>query len=547
MRAFAALYEALDSTTGTNAKVQAMANYFRAAAPADAAWALYFLTGRRLKRFISSTRIRAWTEELTHIPDWLFQESYNAVGDSAEVCALLLDALYINPNVVEELPDHTLSQWMEERIRPLVPLEEDDQKAAVQKWWRALSRSEVFILNKLLTGSFRVGVSQSLVSRALAEVSGLEVSEIAHRLMGDWDADPEWYTRLIAPGEKSESNSRPYPFFLASPLEQDVTSLGQPNEWQAERKWDGIRAQLIKRNGEVFLWSRGEELITDRFPEITRAAQDLPDGTVLDGEVLAAKDGVILPFAILQKRIGRKTLGKAILAEAPAILMVYDLLEQDAVDLRPISMGERQAKLEALLEGRSSIFQLSPVVKFETWDQLWKERERSREMNVEGIMLKRMTSPYQSGRRRGDWWKWKIDPLTVDAVLLYAQAGSGRRANLYTDYTFAVWDGEQLVPVAKAYSGLTDEEINKLDHWIRRNTKEKFGPVRSVSPHHVFEIAFEGINASPRHRAGVALRFPRILKWRSDKKIEDADKLDTLKAMVHAPDTANGKSAVTQN
>ncbi len=533
MRNFAALYERLDATTGTNAKVQAIADYFRASSPDDAAWALYFLTGRRLKRFISSGSLRAWTEELTSIPDWLFQESYNSVGDTAEVCALLLDSLGLDATP-GSLPDVSLSQWMQERILPLVPLEEEEQKAQVIRWWRALEKGEIYILNKLLTGSFRVGVSQSLVARALAEVSGLDVAEISHRLMGEWKPEGEWYLRLLAPGEKAEVASRPYPFFLASPLENQIETLGEPSEWQVERKWDGIRAQLIKRNGEVFLWSRGEELITDRFPEITQAAHTLPDGSVIDGEVLAARDGRVLPFAALQKRIGRKTLTKSVLTEAPAMLMVYDLLEIAGEDKRAAPLSERRRLVEELLEGKSSVFQLSPLVEFSSWSDLPLERAKSRDLNVEGLMLKRLSSPYQSGRKRGDWWKWKIDPFTVDAVLLYAQAGSGRRASLYTDYTFAVWDGETLVPVAKAYSGLTDEEIGRLDAWIRRHTREKFGPVRSVDPVHVFEIAFEAINASPRHRSGVALRFPRILRWRHDKKIEDADKLETLKAMIDA-------------
>ena len=534
MRAFSALYEKLDATTGTNAKVKALSEYFRAAAPKDAAWALYFLTGQRLKRFIPSARLREWTEEMTGVPDWLFQESYNAVGDTAEVCALLLDAVLESAPAADQLPDISLSQWMDERILPLVPLDEPSQKASVQKWWRALERAEIFILNKLLTGSFRVGVSQTLVARAIAEVSGLEVAEISHRLMGTWKAEADFYSRLIAPGEKSASLSRPYPFFLASPLEAETSSLGPASDWQAEWKWDGIRAQLIKRGGEIFLWSRGEELITERFPEIIQAALNLPEGCVLDGEVLAAKSGEILPFTALQKRIGRKTLSKAVLSATPAIFMIYDLLEESDADLRAEPLSSRRARLERLLASPSAVFRISPTVPFSDWSSLPSERAKSRELNVEGLMLKRLSSTYQSGRRRGDWWKWKVDPFTVDAVLIYAQAGSGRRANLYTDYTFAVWDGPLLVPVAKAYSGLTDEEIGQLDNWIRRHTKERFGPVRSVTPHHVFELAFEGINASPRHKSGVALRFPRIFRWRRDKKIEDADKLETLKAMIDA-------------
>lgn len=536
MKSFAELYDRIDSTTGTNAKVEAIADYFRAAPQDDAAWALYYLTGRRLKRFISSKSLRDWTLELTGISLWLYEESYSSVGDTAECCALLLDSQTHIPQMNSE-PDRSLDSWMRERIIPLAKQDEPFQKAEVVSWWKTLDRHGIFVLNKLLTGAFRVGVSQSLVARALADVSKLDLPEISHRLMGDWEPTGEWYTRLIKPGESSRALSTPYPFFLASPLEKEVTEMGEPSEWQAEWKWDGIRSQIIRRAGETFIWSRGEELVTDKYPEITNAALTLPEGTVLDGELLAMRGDEVLPFGILQKRIGRKALGKAILAEAPAGVMVYDILEYEGRDLRAEPMSERRALLEKVLEGRSSVFHISPSIEFNSWEQLTELRKESRGRSVEGIMLKRKTSAYQSGRRRGDWWKWKIDPFTIDAVLIYAQAGSGRRANLFTDYTFAVWDGDKLTPIAKAYSGLSDEEIAKLDNWIRRNTADRFGPVRSVKPMHVFELAFEGINASPRHKSGIAVRFPRISRWRHDKKIADADKIETLRALagVEAP------------
>ncbi len=537
MNDFARLYDKIDSTTGTNAKIEAMADYFRTAPPDDAAWALYYLTGRRLKRFIPSKSMRDWTLDLTGMSLWLYEESYSSVGDSAECCALLIDSMSHVPQVNEE-PDLTLDTWMRDRIIPLAKMDEPDQKERVVGWWKRLDRHSIFILNKLLSGAFRVGVSQSLVARALAEVSKLELAEISHRLMGDWQPTGEWYQQLVSSEASDRHLSTPYPFFLASPLEKEVTELGEPNEWQAEWKWDGIRAQLIRRNGETFIWSRGEELVTDKYPELVQASLTLPEGTVLDGELLAMKGDEVLPFAVLQKRIGRKALGKAILAEAPAALMVYDILELDGRDLRAEPMAERRSVLEKLLEGRSTTFHVSQSIPFESWDELTELRKDSRAKSVEGIMLKRKSSAYQAGRRRGDWWKWKIDPLTIDAVLIYAQAGSGRRANLFTDYTFAVWDGDKLTPFAKAYSGLSDEEINKLDNWIRRNTKDRFGPVRSVTPHHVFELAFEGINASPRHKSGIAVRFPRIMRWRHDKTIKDADKIETLRAMIDEPTTA---------
>lgn len=539
MKRFAKLFNEIDSTTSTNSKVDAMVRYFSDVNSADAAWALYFLTGQRVKRLIPSGHLRQWTMQVTGVSEWLITESYSSVGDTAELCALLIGSLRqsgVNPEIkAEEL---CLHEWMRDRILPLKEMEHEEQRAEVLKWWAELNEFQVFILNKLLTGAFRVGVSQTLVVRALAKVSeikgvNLTTAEMSHRLMGTWSPTPESFDQLFEEGSNLKIESQPYPFFLASPLEKEVEEIGDPSEWQAEWKWDGIRGQLIRRGQDVYIWSRGEELITERFPEIAQAALTLPEGVVLDGEVLAYRDGKVLPFSTLQKRIGRKKLSKAVLEDAPAAFMIYDLLEYQHQDLRELPMSERRKQLEHLIEGKSQTFQISPVIEFDSWENLADKRKESRSREVEGIMLKRKSSPYQAGRRRGDWWKWKIDPYTVDAVLIYAQSGSGRRANLFTDYTFAVWKEEELVPIAKAYSGLTDEEIGKLDHWIRRHTKDKFGPVRSVDPEHVFELAFEGIAESPRHKAGIALRFPRISKWRSDKKPKDADTIETLRELLH--------------
>ncbi|WP_225408930.1 ATP-dependent DNA ligase [Stigmatella hybrida] len=529
MRRLADLYEALDATTSTNAKVEAMVRYFREAPPQDAAWGLYFLTGRRLKRLLTSKLLAQWTQELTGTPDWLFDEVYASVGDLAEVIALLLDQ-YERPPAPEEMP---LSWWLEKRLLPLKELEVPEQREQVLSWWHTLPRRELFLLNKLLTGELRVGVSDTLVVRAVAQVAGLPPATVSHRLMGTWAPTRTFFEQLLSPDVSDGDVSRPYPFYLASPLEQPVEALGEPADWLIEWKWDGIRGQLIRRHGQVYLWSRGEELITGRFPEITEAAAALPDGVVLDGEVLAYEEGKPLPFSRLQRRIGRQKLTAKVLAEAPAAFIAYDLLEEGGEDLRGKPLRERRARLVALLKDKPG-FTVSPAVSPESWEALAELRHESRERNVEGFMLKRMESTYQHGRKRGDWWKWKIDPFTVDAVLLYAHPGHGRRASLYTDYTFAVWNGEDLLPVAKAYSGLSDQEISKLDRWIRAHTQEKFGPVRSVAPEQVFELHFEGIAASPRHKSGVALRFPRIARWRLDKKPQDADSLDRLKDLLHA-------------
>jgi DNA ligase-1 len=472
-----------------------------------------------------------WTLELTGTPDWLFGECYAVVGDLAECIALLLDD---GTRVTH--PDETpLSEWVEGRILPLRGLDPEEQRARVTGWWRSLDRRELFLLNKLLTGELRVGVSATLVLRALAEVAELPPALLAQRTMGDWTPSAAFLERTLAREQTSDDASRPYPFFLASPLEDEPASLGDRAAWQAEWKWDGIRGQLIRRGGKVFLWSRGEELITERFPEVVEAGETLPEGTVLDGEVLAYGEDRPLPFALLQTRIGRQTLTPKILAQAPAAFMAYDLLEHEGKDLRERPLSERRALLETLLAARHRRFFVSEVLPDADWEALARRRLEARERKVEGLMLKRLDSPYRTGRRRGDWWKWKIDPFQVDAVLLYAHPGNGRRANLFTDYTFAVWDEGQLVPVAKAYSGLSDEEIRQLDGWVRAHTRERFGPVRAVEPTQVFELHFEGIARSTRHKSGVAVRFPRIARWRTDKPASEADTLETLKGMISPP------------
>ena len=528
MRAFAELYAALDETNKTNAKLALLEAYFRSAPAADAAWVLYFLIGRRPRRAISGRRLAEWAAAAADLPDWLFGESYDAVGDMAETITLLLPETAIE----SARPLHV---WVEERLLPLQALAEPAQREAVLQAWRELSRPQRFIWNKLITGGFRVGVSQQLVVRALAKVSGIDAAAISHRLMGQWEPTADFYAQLLHPETEDADRSRPYPFFLAYALEGDpAAQLGELAAWQAEWKWDGIRAQLIRRGGEIFLWSRGEELVTDRYPEVIAAAASLPDGVVLDGELLPWNADRVLPFAELQRRIGRKTLSKKLLADVPVILLCYDLLQYKDEDWRARPLMERRAQLEQILQQTNEpALRLSELVQAASWAELVERRAESRERMVEGFMLKRLASPYRVGRQRGDWWKWKVEPYTVDAVLINAQRGSGKRASLYTDYTFGVWDDAgNLLPFAKAYSGLTDAEIREVDRFVRANTREKFGPVRAVTPQLVFELAFEAIQRSNRHKSGIAVRFPRILRWRHDKPIEEADTLATIRAML---------------
>jgi len=539
MREFARLYAELDETTSTKRKLDALQAYFGKAAPENAAWAVYFLAGGKPRQAVPVKLLRQYATEYAGLDEWLFDECYNAVGDLAETIAHILPA-----------PKHEsglgLAEWIEQRIAPLRGAAPDEVRAALFRYWDELETRERFLLVKLIGGGFRVGVSRLLVTRALSAIAAVDSKLVAQRLMGWTDGSvrptAQGFLQLIAAPsatEHAERGGQPYPFFLAHALQAEPAALGDLADWQVEWKYDGMRAQLVSRAGLNFLWSRGEELITERFPELVSIR--LPAGTVIDGEILVWPQGdAPAPFAALQKRIGRKLLSAKLLAELPAVLVAYDLLELDGVDVRQLPQHERRGLLEQLVEQAAQPqLRLSPLVLAEDWDQLAQIRTESRSRGVEGMMLKARDAQYGVGRTKdvGTWWKWKIDPFSVDAVLVYAQAGHGRRASLYTDYTFAVWDSDaggerKLVPFAKAYSGLTDAEIAQVDNAVRRTTIERFGPVRSVKPTMVFEIGFEGIALSPRHKSGIAVRFPRILRRRDDKAVEDADTLDTLRGLL---------------
>jgi DNA ligase 1 len=373
----------------------------------------------------------------------------------------------------------------------------------------------------------------------------MEAETVAHRLMGNWSPLTHTWEEIME-SEIGDFSGLPYPFFLAYALtEPQMPAIEKAvREWYAEWKWDGIRGQLIKRNGQVFLWSRGEELISNQFPELTSAAmQQLPDGTVLDGEIVVMQNGYVASFNVLQTRLNRKKITDKVCRESPATFIVYDIPEFDGKDIRPSPLVERRTLLQTLFESLTPPFYLAPQWTASSFAELATLRENARESGAEGLMLKHKNSPYLSGRKSGYWWKWKVEPLTLDAVLIYAQAGHGRRANLYTDFTFALWDKDKLVPFAKAYSGLTDAELLKLDKWIKQHTIERFGPVRSVSAELVFELAFEGVQKSSRHKCGYAVRFPRILRWRSDKPATEANLLEDLAELVEVEPTS-GKSPI---
>ena len=527
MRAFASLVQVLGNATGVNEKLNALSAFFSTADPKDKVWVIAIFSGRRPKRTIKTAQLKQWCIETTGIQEWLFEECYHTVGDLAETIGLLL------PAADTDQTNLLLHNYIEQLIS-LQNMTDDDKKELVTNTWKLLTKDEIFVFNKLITGGFRIGVSQKMLVNALAKTTQTDASVIAHRISGNWDPLSVSFESLLLQTTDETDYSKPYPFYLAHALNETVKELGAPEEWLAEWKWDGIRGQVIKRNDTHYVWSRGEELITDKFPEYDSFAPYLPDGTVLDGEILPAKEGTPLPFSVLQTRIGRKTISKKQLQEAPVAFFAYDLLEWEGKDIRHLPTQERRQLLEKLLKKMpdNPSLLLSESIRFSSWEELTSIRETSRFRFAEGLMLKRKNSPYQVGRKTGDWWKWKIDPLTIDAVLIYAQKGHGRRSNLYTDYTFAVKDGDRLVSFAKAYSGLTDKEFTLVDAFVRNNAVEKFGPVRTVKPELVFEIAFEGIAASSRHKSGVAVRFPRISRWRTDKKTDEINTLDDLKKML---------------
>ncbi len=525
MKQFSTLFQAIESTTSSNAKISAIVNYFEQAQDLDKLWCIAIFSHKRPKRSVTTTLLRTWAAELADIPQWLFEETYHIVGDLAETISKVTPA---NKNKESK----TLSDWIQ-YIIDLKELAEEEKKEKILYAWSALNSDERFLFNKLITGGFRMGVAQKTIVKALSRLLGQEENVIAHKLMGNWTPQNISYQELLLTEDQKHNLSKPYPFYLAYALDSDLQNLGAPDDWFAEYKWDGIRGQIIKRDSHIYVWSRGEELVTHQYPEFD-ALIDIPDDFVIDGEVLVIKEEKIASFNALQKRIGRKAVSKKMRTEYPVKMMVYDLLELNNADIRDQQQQKRRLLLEKLFLGISSEMplRLSPLVSFSTWEELHDIRNNIRKKDAEGLMLKRKTGPYKTGRKKGDWYKWKVDPMTIDAVMIYAQRGHGRRANLFTDFTFALKDGDRLVPFAKAYSGLTDIEFREVSQFVRKNTLEKFGPVSSVRPELVFEVAFEGIAESKRHKSGIALRFPRIKRWRKDKPVSEINTLDDIKKFL---------------
>jgi DNA ligase-1 len=526
MKRFAQLIKLLDYTTKSTAISNALVEYFSSAEDKDKVWAIALFSQKRPKRIVPTALLKEWSSDLSELPLWLFEVSYQMVGDLTETISLIV------PKPTKK-SDNSLSYWIDV-ILTLKDKEEAVKKETILDAWTSQDQDERFLFNKLITGSFKNKISQKYITDALSRISGIEQSRITHRLMSKWDPTIITYEGLVLNADPREDLSKPYPFCLANSLDIDWDQMGSPLDWSAERKWDGIRGQLILRGGEYYLWSRGEELVSDKFPELEHLKNKIETDIVIDGEILPFREGKPLNFVSLQTRIRRKNVTKKHLLDTPIIIVAFDLLEYGGEDIREKHLSERRILLqEVVKEIDSDRLLLSEEISFETWEELSNERERSRDFHSEGIILKHLHSPYKMGFNKSDWWKWQIDPMTINAVMIYAQRGQGRYAKLYKEFTFAVRDGDRLVPFTKVSSGLNEEEFKEINEWVKKNTFERFGPVRSVNPELVFELAFEGIAKSTRHKSGVKLRLPRIKQWRKDVPKSEINSLKDLNELLN--------------
>ncbi|ATI41074.1 ATP-dependent DNA ligase [Pacificitalea manganoxidans] len=526
MRAFARLLDRLSFTPSRNDKLTLIADYLRDTPDPDRGWALAALTGDLDLRSITPSRLRQMVEG--RIDAELFRLSYDYVGDLAETIALIWPETETDAQRETTPPDIPLSQV----VTRLQAMGRANVPAEMAQMLDALAPEARFALLKLVTGGLRVGVSAQLAKTALARFGEVELTEIVEL----WHGLTPPYTDLFAwltGGEKPVNAARaPFrPVMLSTATDLDQLQALDPAEHFAEWKWDGIRVQAVAEAGTRRIYSRTGEDISGAFPDLVEAMEF--EGA-LDGELLVRQGTTgVGSFADLQKRLNRKTVSKALLKSNPAMLRAYDLLVDGGDDIRALPQTARRARLETFLAPLDPArFDLSPLIPFTTWDDVAQARDDLPDPVIEGVMIKRRDTPYLAGRSRGPWFKWKRDPYLIDAILLYAQRGHGKRSGFYSDYTFGVWKGNEIVPVGKAYFGFTDEELKQLDRFIRDNTRERFGPVRSVTPDLVLEIAFEGLNRSPRHKSGVAMRFPRVHRIRWDKPAQEADHLSTLEAML---------------
>ena len=542
MRNFATLFKELDETAQADLKIEALINYFKKVPPEDLAWTVSLLLGRKIKQVISVKRLRKWSVELTQIPDWLLAECLNNVGDLAETISLILPF----EGNSENIPLHV---WIEQCIFPLKDQQEEIQKEKIVSFWHQLNSVERFLFNKLVTGSFHVDIPPKLIIKALSSFCSLNEKYISQRLIGNWVPTAGFFNFLCTSNVSDTMANIPYPFNPVVQLDLKVEDLGNINQWLFEWKWNGIRSQIIKRENKVFIWSHDEDLLNDSFPELYELGSILPDGTVIEGIIIPIRDNILLPSAELKKRIAKRYPVKKILSDIPVSFVAFDLLEFDKEDIRNKSLNQRRNLLKEILNDiTDKRIILSGVVECNSWKDLKIARSEAGKKSVDGLMLKRLYSPYsigsetivsamQSGILTTNWYKWKNDPLTINAILLYARLEQGSTSPLFKEYTFALWHDGKLIPFAKTSSGLTDEEIIQVDSFIRKNTLGKFGPVRTVKPELVFKLEFDGIQKSSRNKSGIVVLSPHITRWHHYKKIEEAGSLNSLTILLNNSST----------
>jgi len=548
MKAFADLWATLEGQLSEARSAQILARYLQQTSAEDAAWAIYLLCGKKPKKLLSARELVEYFLQTSGTPGWLFWESDDVVGDVNETIALLNDtfmdetASQQNRNENSHPQQNSLAFWMENQLNTLAEVAQSQRPAFLGNCWQKLGYREAFIINRILTGTWKSNLPLKTIAQALSIVSGQEPMTLMHRLKADWLPNKVFYAKLIAEDQPTFQTEQKFSFGEFKPLEESsIESLGAVEDWWLAWQWEGLRVQCIRRADDCFLWSQNGELVTDRFPELHEMAQKLPEGTILEGVIVACSGQAPLPLADLQPRLGGKSVNRKMMESCPVAFVATDLQLLANEDMRNLPAQQRKTRLAQLANDIGFPLVHFPRIEIDQWAHARKLLQEARQHHAEGLSLQRLNSPYPIQNQQADWWSWKVQPHTINAILLYAKMEmAGRSQKQTTEYTFAVWHEDQLVPVARTGIGLPPEEAELLDGWIRANTYERFGPVRSVEPFHVYEIAFDGITPSKRHKCGFVLREPRIINPRPHTPIEEASRLEDLHRLlpVNAQTTA---------
>lgn len=524
MKAFAELIFNLRKWDTENNQIRYIKEYFSISDDRDCIWAIYILLGKKIKNeFRSKQQLKKWACEYAEIPDWLFDESYSFTGDLTETISLILPGK-------EADSGRTLTEWMH-YMESFCKSDDQGNKKKVVDAWKELDHTETYVFNKLIPGNFKSGVDEKVIIKALSKFLNIESNVISNRIKSNWHPDLISFYELFSKFNPDDIISKPYPFIPEEVFESEPGVLGSAADWLAEQKFKGIRCQLIFRKGKIFLWTDNGELINDKFPEFEFIKKYLPDDSVFTGSIICINNGMKSQHNYLQARLRRKNISSKSLKESPVIFMMNDLLEYEGTDMRNKFLIERKEliKCNKFMISKNNLIKYSENIKFENWEELRTIRRKSSDTISGGIILKKKNSLFLSDINE-KYLICKPEPLSADAVLMYAL--KGERTDLFSEFTLGVWDKGKLVSIAKINSGLSEEEIREVSEFVNNNTLEKFGPVRTVRPELVFNISFESISFSVRHKSGVVLQSPEISKWIRGKNIFDASSLENLKKFI---------------